>query len=167
MFFSSVHWEIRERGSELYQRVGEENPHCHRSTCSTAGVFGTFKLFPSPFYLYLSFLSLYFSFIFHFLFSLLNHSPWSLWSSNVSYVVVKLFLFLCNILLFSEVFNSLSPSAGVWPGRVLPPPGSRRGPRQRGSGHQNGHSSLHHQSAGTHQGSSGRYRKEKLYSVSF
>lgn len=39
---SVVHREIREWGSKLYQRAGEEDPHHYSAACSTAGMSGTF-----------------------------------------------------------------------------------------------------------------------------
>lgn len=39
-----VHREIRKRGGKLHQRVGEEDPHRHCPTCSTAGMSGMFHI---------------------------------------------------------------------------------------------------------------------------
>lgn len=43
-----VHREIRKRGGKLHQRVGEEDPHNHSATCSTAGMSGTFHITKQP-----------------------------------------------------------------------------------------------------------------------
>lgn len=50
MFFCCcvVHGEIGERGGELHQRAGEEDPHNHRPTCSTAGMSGMFHVTGQP-----------------------------------------------------------------------------------------------------------------------
>lgn len=37
-----VHREVREWGSKLYQRAGEEDPHHYSAACTTAGMSGKF-----------------------------------------------------------------------------------------------------------------------------
>lgn len=43
-----VHREIGERGSQLHQRAGQEDPHHHRAARPTAGVSGTFPAKQPP-----------------------------------------------------------------------------------------------------------------------
>lgn len=64
----------------------------------------------------------------------------------------KIFILLCSPL----------STAGVWPRRVLPPPGSSRRPRESWTRDQNRHSTLHHQPTGTCKGSSWGWEGKRL-----
>lgn len=54
--------------------------------------------------------------------------------------------------------------SGVWPGRILSPPGGCRRSCESGTRHQNRHSTLHYQSTGTHQRPSGGWGEKEFFS---